>query len=107
MAGRGDGLYRQGEKSENVTNEANFDENVVITQNGDPIAVAAISGVDSGLDKRGKKKERHRDIKMTARNAQAFPNDSSRRSQSSLCGIEPSVQCLPLPFRRRSSPPGP
>jgi hypothetical protein len=52
MAERGDGLYRQGEKSENVANEANFDENVINTQDQDPVAVAANSGVDSGLDKR-------------------------------------------------------
>jgi hypothetical protein len=52
MAERGDGLYRQGEKSKNLTSEANFDETVVITQTEDPVAVTANSGLDSGLDKR-------------------------------------------------------
>ena len=37
---------------ENHTNEANFDENVIIIQNKGLVGVAANSGVDSGLDKR-------------------------------------------------------
>jgi hypothetical protein len=37
---------------EDPTSEANSDENVVIAQNEAPVAVAANSGVDSGLDKR-------------------------------------------------------
>jgi hypothetical protein len=41
-----------GEKGENVTNEANFDENVISIQTEYPIAVAATFGVGSGLDKR-------------------------------------------------------
>jgi hypothetical protein len=54
MAERGDGLCRQGEKSENVTSEANSDETVIIAQTENSIAVAANSGVGSGLDKREK-----------------------------------------------------
>ena len=37
--------------SENLTNEANFDESVITTQNEGPIDVTAESAVDSGLDK--------------------------------------------------------
>jgi hypothetical protein len=40
-----------GPEPENRTNEAKVDENVIITQNEEPVAVAANSGVDSGLDK--------------------------------------------------------
>jgi hypothetical protein len=36
---------------ENLTSEANADETAVIVQNEEPVAVAANSGVDSGLDK--------------------------------------------------------
>jgi len=41
----------RGENSENVTNEAKFDESVIVIQNEEPVAVAANSGVDAGLDK--------------------------------------------------------
>jgi hypothetical protein len=51
VANRGDGMSPRGENSENDTNEANFDENVIIIQNKEPVGVAANSGVDSGLDK--------------------------------------------------------
>ena len=37
--------------SENLTNEANFDESVITIQNEEPIEVTAESAVDSGLDK--------------------------------------------------------
>ena len=37
--------------SENLTNEANFDESVITIQNEEPIDVTAESAVDSGLDK--------------------------------------------------------
>jgi len=53
LANRGDAMSpSRGENSENVTNEANFDETVIIIQNKDPVAVMATSGVDAGLDKR-------------------------------------------------------
>jgi hypothetical protein len=52
VAHRGDGMSPRGENSENDTNEANFDENVIIIQNKEPVGVAANYGVDSGLDKR-------------------------------------------------------
>ena len=37
--------------SENLTNEANFDESLITIQNEEPIVVTAESAVDSGLDK--------------------------------------------------------
>ena len=46
------GMSPQGEKRENVTNEANFVESVITIQNKEPVGVAANSGVDPGLDKR-------------------------------------------------------
>jgi hypothetical protein len=64
----GDGLSRQGEKSKNVTNKANFDATVIIIQTEDSIAVAANSGVDSGLDK-GQRKT-----------ALRYHNDSKKRT---------------------------
>ena len=47
----GDGKREALEQS-NDTNEANFDENVIIIQNKEPVRVAANSGVYSGLDNR-------------------------------------------------------
>jgi len=43
-----------GENTENVTNEAKFDDNAITIQNQEPIGVAASLGVDFGLD-RGQK----------------------------------------------------
>jgi hypothetical protein len=83
MPERGDGLHWQGEKSENVTNEANFDETMIIAQTEDLIAVAPNSCMDSGLDKREKKKDTYRDIKITASKEQTVQTDRSSRSQSS------------------------
>jgi len=48
----GDGISPRGENSENETNEANFDESVIVIQNKESVGVAANSGLDSGLDKR-------------------------------------------------------
>jgi hypothetical protein len=45
-------IDRGGESEpENLTSEANGDENVVTIQNEEPVAVAANAGVDSALDK--------------------------------------------------------
>ncbi|MFI5461405.1 MAG: hypothetical protein ACHRXM_38885, partial [Isosphaerales bacterium] len=49
--GAGDRMSPRGENRENVTNEAKFDESVIVIQNEEPVAVAANSGVDAGLDK--------------------------------------------------------
>ncbi|MFI5459335.1 MAG: hypothetical protein ACHRXM_28250, partial [Isosphaerales bacterium] len=49
--GARDRMSPRGENSENVTNEAKFDESAIVIQNEKPVAVAANSGVDSGLDK--------------------------------------------------------
>jgi len=46
-----DQLIDSGALPENHTNEAKLDEDAMITQNKDPVGVAANSGVDSGLDK--------------------------------------------------------
>jgi hypothetical protein len=62
MAKRGDGLSRRGEKNENVTSEANFDENVVITQAEGNVVVAANSRADSALDKREERLRRARKL---------------------------------------------
>jgi hypothetical protein len=51
VANRGDGMSPRGENSENATNEAKIDDQVIIIQNKEPVGVAANSGVDSGLDK--------------------------------------------------------
>jgi len=51
-ANRGDEMSARGANSENATNEAKFDESMIIIQNKEPVGVAANSSVDSGLDKR-------------------------------------------------------
>ena len=45
-----DGMSPQGENGENHTNEAKFDDSVIIIQNKDNVGVAANSCVDSTLD---------------------------------------------------------
>jgi len=40
----------RGENSENVTNEANFEEDAIIIQNKETVEVAAGLGVEAGLD---------------------------------------------------------
>ena len=50
VANRGDRMSPRGQNSENDTNEAKFDETVIIIQDKEPVGVAANSGVDSGLD---------------------------------------------------------
>jgi len=52
VANRGDGMSPRGENSENDTNEAKFDERVIIMQNKESVGVGANSCVESGLDKR-------------------------------------------------------
>jgi len=47
---RGDAMSQRTEKSQNVTNEAKFDETATIMQNEESVEVAASIGVDSGLD---------------------------------------------------------
>ena len=47
----GDGMSPRGENRQNDTNEAKFDESVIIIQNEEPVGVMADSAVDSGLDK--------------------------------------------------------
>jgi len=44
--------------TENVTNEAKFDENAIMIERKYPVAVAAHSGVDPGLDKREEQPKR-------------------------------------------------
>jgi hypothetical protein len=51
-ANRGGRMSPPGENSENRTNEAKLDDDVVIIQNKGRVGVAANSGVDPGLDKR-------------------------------------------------------
>ena len=50
VANRDDEMSARGENRENDTNEAKFDETVIIIQTKEPVGVAANSGVDSGLD---------------------------------------------------------
>jgi len=51
LADRGDEMGQRAENSENVTNEAKIDQDVIVIQNEEFVGVAADSGVESGLDR--------------------------------------------------------
>ncbi|MFI5461638.1 MAG: hypothetical protein ACHRXM_40150, partial [Isosphaerales bacterium] len=87
VANRGDEMSPRGENSEDVTNEAKFDESVTIIQNKEPVDVAANSGVDSGLDKPAEQPGRAEgqeeligDILASSPRADAVPNRSDGMS---------------------------
>jgi hypothetical protein len=58
------GSAGRAKRAKMFTSEANFDGTVIITHAEVCIAVTAIPGVDSGLDKPEKEKDTHSDLKM-------------------------------------------
>jgi hypothetical protein len=76
-----------GENSENATNEAKFDDNVIIIQDKESVGVAANSGVDWGLDKREEQPGRAEGNEELIRDNLAMLPDTHRIQDDRLAAL--------------------